>query len=151
MFTLQHVHLHMRSLTSYCKLPGSILTFNHEACWWPRMPLVFHLLVSLWGLLERSCSPSSPIKWICCGWCNENKDVKMFHTGFQVSCKAMAESHVQHAIIRTWTLNLRITCTRHYPIEPLINLNCSLIHMVKMTIDKHTTFRHPQAHISQVN
>jgi hypothetical protein len=54
----------------------------------------------------------------------------------------MAECHVQivhNAIIGIQTLNLRITCTRHYPIEPLINLNCSLIHMVKMYIDKHTT------------
>ena len=62
--------------------------------------------------------------------------MKLFHLmplclDFQVSCKAMAECHVQlvhNAIIRIRTLNLRITCTRHYPIEPLINLNCSLIH-----------------------
>ena len=64
---------------------------------------------------------------------------------------AMGECHVQHAIIWIRTLNLRISCTRHYPIEPLINLNLSLIHMVKITIDKHTTSRNIQAHNSQVN
>ena len=29
---------------------------------------------SLGGLSERSCSPSSPIKWTCCGWCNDNNN-----------------------------------------------------------------------------
>ena len=69
-----------------------------------------------------------------------------------LGCRAMTECHVQvvhNCQIAIQTLNLRIT--RHYPIEPLINLNCSLIHMVKMYIDKHTTSRNLQAHISQVN
>jgi hypothetical protein len=66
----------------------------------------------------------------------------------------MAECHVQlvhNTLIGIRTLNLKITCTRHYPIEPLINLNGSLIHMVKISIDKHTTPRKLKAHISQVN
>jgi hypothetical protein len=40
-------------------------------------------------------------------------------------------------MIEIRTLNLRIPCARQYPIEPLLNLNCSPIHMVKMSIDKH--------------
>ena len=91
--------------------------------------------------MKERCDEDVPLNAILC-------------LGFQVSCKAMAKYHVQlvhNSIIRIQTLNLRITCTRHYPIEPLINLNCSLIHMVKMSIDKHTTSRKLQAHISQVN
>ena len=61
-----------------------------------------------------------------------------------LGCRAMAESHVQHVhncLIGIWTVKLRITSTRHCPIEPLANIKCSLIHMVKMSIDKHTKSR----------
>ena len=64
----------------------------------------------------------------------------------RVGCRAMAECYVQlvhNALIRIQTLNQRLTSTRHYPIEPLTNLNCSLIHMVKMSNDKHTTMATP--------
>ena len=78
-----------------------------------------------------------------------NYEGKMFHLmqycAFQVSCRAIAKCHAQlfhNALIGIRNLNQRLTCTRHYPIEPLINLNCSLIHMVKMSIDKHT--QHPE-------
>ena len=48
---------------------------------------------------------------------------------------ATTECHVQldyYALIGIQTLNLRITSTRHYPIEPLTILNCMKPHsMVK--------------------
>ena len=69
-----------------------------------------------------------------------------------LGCRAMAKCHVQqNCLIVIRTLKLRNTSTRHYPIEPLTNLKCRLIHMVKMSIDKHTTSRKLEAYISQMN
>ena len=58
-----------------------------------------------------------------------------------VPCRAMSECHVQLApntLIGIQTLNLWITNTRNYPIEPVTNLSWSLIHMFETSIDKHT-------------
>ena len=47
----------------------------------------------------------------------------------------MTECHVQivHiALIKIQTLNLRITSTRHYPVEPLTCLNCMKPHSLQL-------------------
>ena len=81
-------------------------------------------------------------------------------TEFQVLFKwlAMTECHVQlvhNALNEIRTFSLMITITRHYPIEPLSHWHSwtawSLIHMLKVSIDKHTLSRKLQAHISQEN
>ena len=65
---------------------------------------------------------------------------------------AMTECHVQLAhndLIRIQTLNLRMTSTRHYPVEPLTFLNWIKPHGENVDWEAHNIKKTPSTHFTR--